>query len=132
MSQENVEIVKANYEAWAKGGLDRWLEHWVDDLHYRGVNPGDEGLIRGKDGLRAHIQEWIDTFDEFTFYGVDLIDAGADKAVATERMSGRAKISGVATDQTLGVLFTIREGKIARCREYATAQEALEAAGLSE
>ena len=131
MSQENIEIVKANYEAFAQGGIDRWLEHWADDLHYRGVNPGDEGPIHGKDGLRAHIQDWIDTFDEFTFYGVELIDAGADTVVSTERMSGRAKISGVETDQTLGVVFTIREGKIARCREYATTHEALEAVGLS-
>jgi hypothetical protein len=24
MSQENVEVVKANYEAFAQGGVDRW------------------------------------------------------------------------------------------------------------
>ena len=52
--------------------------------------------------------------------------------VSTERMSGRAKISGVETDQTLGAVFTIRDGKIGRCREYATTHEALEPAGLSE
>jgi integrase len=35
MSQENVEIVKANYEAFASRGLDGWMEHFADDVEYR-------------------------------------------------------------------------------------------------
>ena len=35
MSQENVEIVKAAYEAFARGGLDRYMEHFTDDVEYR-------------------------------------------------------------------------------------------------
>jgi ketosteroid isomerase-like protein len=47
-------------------------------------------------------------------------------------MSGRAKLSGVETDLTFAAVYTIRDGKIARGREYWTREEALEAAGLSE
>ena len=132
MSQENVEIVKANYAAFAQGGIDQWLEHWADDLDFQGVNPGDERPIHGKDGLRAHIQEWIDTFDDFGFDAVELFDAGPDTVVSFERFGGRARISGVEADQVFGVVFTIRDGKIAACREYATTHEALDAAGLRE
>ena len=46
--------------------------------------------------------------------------------------SGRAKLSGIETDLTYAVVHTIRDGKIARGREYMTRAEALEAAGLSE
>src|SRR5688572_21414358 len=113
MSQENVEIVKANYAAFAQGGIDQWLEHWADDLEFQGVNPGDERPIHGKDGLRAHIQEWIDTFDDFGFDAVELFDAGPDTVVSFERFGGRARISGVEADQVFGVVFTIRDGKIA-------------------
>jgi ketosteroid isomerase-like protein len=80
----------------------------------------------------AHIQFWTDTFDEFWFGPVELIDAGEDRVVAVERFGGRAKQSGVETDQTVGVVFTIRDGKIARLREYGTRAEALVAAGLRE
>jgi ketosteroid isomerase-like protein len=52
--------------------------------------------------------------------------------VAVLRYGGRAKLSGIETDETFGVVFTIRDGKIARGREYATRDQALEAAGLSE
>jgi ketosteroid isomerase-like protein len=46
--------------------------------------------------------------------------------------SGRAKLSGVETELTFAVFYTIRDGQIARGREYWTRDEALEAAGLPE
>ena len=133
MSQENVELVRRNYEAFAQGGLDRWMEYWSDDLDYRPAKDDfDFAPIHGKDAMRKHIGDWIDTFDEFWFEAVELIDAGGDMVVAVERFGGRAKLSGVETDQTGAVVLTLRERKIARCREYATRAEALEAVGLRE
>jgi ketosteroid isomerase-like protein len=63
---------------------------------------------------------------------MELIDAGEDQVIAVGRISGRAKLSGVETDLTSAALYTIRDGKIARGREYWTKDQALEAAGLSE
>ena len=132
MSRENVDIVRRYYEAYAQGGFDPWMEYWSDDLDHRPAQDGidDPGPIHGKDAMRKHIGDWIDTFDGYSFGPVELIDAGQDTVVAVERFGGRAKLSGVETDQTCGVVFTIRNGKIARCREYATRAEALEAVGL--
>jgi ketosteroid isomerase-like protein len=63
----------------------------------------------------------------------DRVDRRGGNAVAAVlRFGGRAKLSGLATDSTFGVVFWIRDGKIARGREYATREQALEAAGLSE
>ena len=59
---------------------------------------------------------------------MELIDAGEDTVVAVERFAGCAKLSGVETDQTAGEVFTLRNGKIARGREYLTREQALEAA----
>jgi ketosteroid isomerase-like protein len=134
MSQENVEIVKAAYETFARGGLDPWIDHFADDVDYRAIEgaPDDIGPIHGKNALRAWLQDWIDTFDEFWMEPVELIDAGPDTVVSVERFGGRARISGIETDQTDALVFTIRDGKVARCREYATRQEAHEAAGLSD
>jgi ketosteroid isomerase-like protein len=134
MSQENVELVKDAYETFAREGLDRFVEHFTDDVDYRAVEgaPDDSGPIHGKDAVRAWLQDWIDTFDEFWFEPVELIDAGEDTVVAVERFGGRAKLSGIETDQTEAVVYSIRGGKLARCREYATREQALEAAGLSE
>jgi ketosteroid isomerase-like protein len=134
MSQVNVEIVKVPYEAFARGGLDRFMEHFADDVDYQAVEgaPDDSGPIHGTDAVRAWLQDWIDTFDEFWFEPIELIDAGEDTVVAIERFGGRAKLSGVETSQTEAVVYSIRGGKLARCREHPTREQALEAAGLRE
>jgi ketosteroid isomerase-like protein len=134
MSQDNVEIVRRYYEAYARGGVDQLMEFWSDDIDHRAATGGidDTGPTLGKNAMRKHIGDWIDTFDEFWFEAMEVIDAGEDRVVAVERFGGRAKLSGVETDQTGAVVLTIREGKIARCREYGTRAEALEAVGLRE
>jgi ketosteroid isomerase-like protein len=71
-------------------------------------------------------------FDDLTVEPLELIDAGEDQVIAVLRFGGRAKLSGVETDLTYAVVYTIRDGKIARGREYWTKEQALEAAGLSE
>ena len=134
MSHENAAAVEAAYTSFAQGGLDRFIEHWTDDLDHRSIEgaPDDRGPILGKAALRAYIQDWIDTFHEFRIEPVELIELDDDRVVAVMRFGGRAKLSGVETDSTLGVVFTIRHGMNARGREYATREEALEAAGLRE
>ena len=134
MSQEDVEIVEAAYEALADEGLDRWIEYWSRDLEHRGIEgaPDDRGPIHGRDAMRAYVQDWIDLFDDFRIEPIELIDAGENTVVAILRFGGRAKLSRVTTDQIMGAVFQIRDGKIALGREYATRADALEAAGLSE
>jgi len=134
MSQESIAAVEDAYRAFASGGLDRFLEHWTDDLDHRSIEgaPDDRGPIHGKDAMRTYVQDWIDTFDEFSIEPVELIDADGDVVVAVLRYGGRAKLSGIETDETFGVVFTISDRKIARGREYRTRDQALEAAGLRE
>jgi ketosteroid isomerase-like protein len=134
MSKENVAVVEAALNAFARGGLDAAAEYWTDDIEHRSI-PGavdDRGPMHGKDAVRSFYQDWLDTFDEFWTEPVELIDAGGDHVVSVLRMGGRAKQSGIETNLTYALLNTIRDGKVARGREYATREEALEAAGLSE
>jgi ketosteroid isomerase-like protein len=48
--------------------------------------------------------------------------------VVVNRVSGRAKLSGVETDLTYAIVYTVRDGRIVRGREYATRDEAVAAA----
>jgi ketosteroid isomerase-like protein len=134
MSEENIKAVRDVAEAFKRGDLDTWAGYLADDIDYRAVEgaPDDHGPIHGKDALRAYVQDWQDTFDDFVSEPVELIDAGEDDVVAVIRISGRAKQSGVETDLTFAALYTFRDGKVARGREYWTREEAFEAAGLSE
>src|SRR5215203_2305349 len=134
MSQEkNVEVVKAALDAWPRG-LDALAEYWTDDIDHRAIEGAldDRGPMHGKEEVRDYLQDWLDMFDDFKVEPVELIDAGDDQVVGVLRVSGRAKLSRVETDLTYAVVYTIRDRKVARGREYATRKEALEAAGLSE
>ena len=134
MSEENVRTLRDAYEAFKRGDLDAWFGYMADNIDYRAVEgaPDDHGPIRDKDALRAYLQDWQDTFDDFTSEPLELIDAGDDNVIAVVRISGRAKLSGVETDLTYAALYTLRDGKVVRGREYWTREEALAAAGLRE
>jgi len=74
MSQENVETVRRNYEAFGQGGFDRWMEYWSDDLDYRPAKDDfDFGPIHGKKAMRKHMSDWTDAFDEYWFARVELV-----------------------------------------------------------
>ena len=134
MSQENVETVKAALDAMAQQGLDAFAEYWADDVEWRAVEGAldDRGPLHGKDACRAYVQDWLDTFDELTVEPRELIDAGTDQVVGVLHLAGRAKLSGIETNLTYAAVYGVRDGKIVRGREYATRDEALEAAGLRE
>jgi ketosteroid isomerase-like protein len=134
MSEENVKAVRDAAAALNRGDLNTWSEYCAEDIDYRAVEGAidDRGPIRGRAAIRAYMQDWFDTFDQLKGEPLELIDAGENQVIAVLRISGRAKLSGVETDLTYAALYTIREGKIARGREYWTREEALEAAGLSD
>lgn len=131
---ENVEVVVAAYEAFAARGVDGFGEFLTEDVDYRAVEgaPDDRGPMHGKEALRPYVQDWLDTFDEFTAQPVELIDAVENQVVAVIEISGRAKFSGVESTMTFAAVYGVRDGRIARGREYTTREEALKAAGLSE
>jgi ketosteroid isomerase-like protein len=134
MSEENVKAVRDAAAAFNRGDLDTWSEFWTDDIDYRAIEGAidDRGPMHGKAAVRAYVQDWLDNFDNFRSEAVELLDAGEDTVIAVVRISGLAKLSGIQTDLTYAALYTIRDGKIARGREYETRQEALEAARLRE
>jgi ketosteroid isomerase-like protein len=88
VSEENVKTVLDADAAFNGGDLDAWLEQWAaDDIDYRAIEgaPDDPGPIRGKNALRAYVQDWIGTFDDFRSDSVDLIDAGEDRVIVVTR-----------------------------------------------
>ena len=106
-------LIEAAYEALAEGGLDRFLEHWTEDLDHRAIEGAldDRGPLHGREAMRAYIQDWMNTLMG-SIHPIELIDGGGNTVAAVLRFSGRAKLSGVATDSTFGVVFSIRDGRV--------------------
>jgi ketosteroid isomerase-like protein len=134
MSERNVAIVEAALRAFESDGTGSMEDYFAEDIDHRAIEGSidDPGPIHGRDELRAYVEDWAETFDSLSVEPVELIDAGDDRVVALLRVSGRAKLSGVETDLTYAVLYTIRNGKIARGREYLDRDQALAAARLAD
>ena len=134
MSQENVEVVRRMLQAFADGGPAAMAEYWDPDIDWRAAEGAldDVGEMHGPVAVRRYIQDWIDTFDDFSVAVEDLRDVGDDRVLAIQRLNGRAKLSGTETDLRYAVVNTVRDGKVVRGREYLRLDQALEAVGLPE
>lgn len=134
MSQQDAEIVRDSLKALAERGVDGLAEFWHPDISWRAIEgaPDDVGEMRGTEAARHYVQDWLDTFDDFTVIPVELLDAGDGRVVAVEHVTGRARQSGIETELDYAVVHTLHAGKIVRVREYATRGEALETVGLVE
>jgi ketosteroid isomerase-like protein len=131
MSPDSSQIVREALEAFANQGVDGMTTFWHPDIDWRAIEgaPDDVGEMRGVPALRGYYEEWIDMFDDLTLRLEEVRDVGDDRAVARQRVTGRAKLSGAETELTYAVVYTIRDAKIVRGREYMTLEQALAAAG---
>jgi uncharacterized protein len=134
VSQENVEIVRRAFGALASGRVDAAAEFWHPDINWRAVEgaPDDVGEMRGIEAARAYVQDWYDTFDDFTAEPEELIAVGDDQVVAVIHNAGRAKRSGIPSELRYAAVYTLRDGRLVRVREYETRAEALKTVGLEE
>ena len=129
MSQENVRLVEAAYEALSSRGIEAFSEYWADDIEWRTMRDQWWGRKAG----RAYLQELLDLFDDFTTEPLELIDAGENGVVICLRYGGRSKRSGMPVPpEYFAIVIRVRDGEIAQASEYATRGEALAAVGLSE
>jgi ketosteroid isomerase-like protein len=134
MSQENVELVRDSLKASADGDLDATAEFWDADINWRAIEgaPDDVGEMHGPERLRRYLGELLEIFDNVTIVPEELLDVGDDRVVAVLRLAGRAKLSGLETELRFAVVYTLRDGKIVRGREYIDREQALQAVALSE
>ena len=126
MSEENVAVVRAIYDAWLAGTSARHLI--AEDLEY--VNPDyavESGIRRDRKALRAV----RDIYPDYKITPERYIDPGGDDVVVLGTASGTAA-SGVAMRLRQGFIWTVRDGRAVRLRWFNDWDEALAAAGVPE
>jgi ketosteroid isomerase-like protein len=133
VSEENVEIVRAVYEALARHDAETPYRFYADDIEWE-VGPRwasvGQAVVHGHEGVRRVWRDIVAVFGDFEVDAEDLIDAG-DRvlAVVSERGSGRT--SGAQAEHRHYAVWELRAGKITRIRVFQDRGEAERAAGLS-
>ena len=132
MSQENVEIVLGQWDAWSTGDLDRWAQAWDSETVVFAPKGWPEGEVtRGLDAWRRQGQRLRDTWAEARIE-VDEIQGVEDRVIARIRYLTLGADTGIPFATALAVVSILGEGKITRAYFAWKMPEALEAAGLSE
>jgi ketosteroid isomerase-like protein len=144
MSQENIELVLGVFETpdvdyvplyRDDGGWAGQAEALAPFLHadFECVMHafGSEKRYAGLDGLRAFMLDWMAPWTTYRIETERAIDLG-ERVVLLNRDRGLREGSTQEVVGRLAVVFTVRDGKIARIDTYTTRADALEAVGLSE
>lgn len=130
MSQEKVEIVQRQIEAWNRRDLRAWLSFLSPDAEIdwsRSRGPL-RGIYRGHREHEAFWNEFWSTFEDVQVETHGFTDAGSEVVIPnTAHVRGRDGIEVVARS---AFVYVVEDGQITRHRMFQERAEALEAVGL--
>ena len=131
MSQENVEVVKAFFDAWNAGDMDALRETYDPDIIVRMPEGWPEpGPYVGRDAVMRQWEQQRETWEADALELIsDFIDAGDRVAV---RVIWRGTGRGPESNIELTTVQTVRKGRTLAIDHFWDHAEALEALGLSE
>jgi ketosteroid isomerase-like protein len=131
MSNENVEIVRAAYDAWNRGDMEAVREAYHPDAILCALESWPEAgpPVVGREAVIETFAQMKATWDTDSMQAISLIDAGDSVVVRT---MWRGVGHGPDLNMELTIVFTLRKGKIFLLELFWNHAEALEAIGLSE
>jgi uncharacterized protein len=91
----------------------------------------DAEVVRGVDAVKRSTRRWLGTFDDYSRALEELIDAG-DEVIAVLRLRGTGRGSGAPIEGRVAQVWTFRNGKVVRYRDFPNKAAALMAAGLPD
>jgi ketosteroid isomerase-like protein len=130
MSQENIEVVRRGYEAYARGDLAAMLTAVDPEITIYREEP-DGATFHGSEGLLEAIAEWVEDFEDFTLTPEEFIDADGQVLVRVHQ-TAVGEQSGAPIEATFWFVHTVSDGKVTRLEMFANRAHALEAARISE
>ncbi len=135
MSRENVELVRAAWQAWERGDMEAIFAFYDpaivwDQTHYGAAEL--RAIYHGHDGIRRFFREWLAPFEGYHAHAEEFIDAG-EAVVVRIRQGGRGKQSGAEVEMPpYWQVYRLREGRAIGIEVYGNQGEALAAVGLRE
>jgi ketosteroid isomerase-like protein len=134
MSEENVDRLREQINALARGDLARWLEGFDPEVEFR-LPPEwpDEGQGKGREAALASMKGALgvaETFD-INIRGITELES-PDRLLVNTHVAATGAGSGVPVEFDRYDVITMRNGKIIRSEIFLNRAQALEAAGLKE
>jgi ketosteroid isomerase-like protein len=136
MSEENVDGMRRNLEAWQSDDLEAFMAGIHPAIEWHAVLQrlveGPQSVYRGHEGVRRIWHTYRTDLDGFEVEAQEIRDVGGDRVLFLGRIRWRGVASGIVTESPFGMAITFRDGKMFHSVDYLSHAEALEAVGLSE
>jgi uncharacterized protein len=132
MSRDDIETLRAGYEAFSRGDWDAVLRDADPDLEFktadRVTNPG---TYHGAEEIRRFFEDLFEPFEEVTTEPEEFFQRG-DQIAVFLLVRSRPRGSSAGVENRIGHLWTMRNGKAVRFEVFPEREKVLEAIGLSE
>jgi ketosteroid isomerase-like protein len=131
MSEENVEVVRALFEAWNSGDMDAVREGYDPGIIWRPPEGWPEaGPYVGREAVMRQLEQLRETYDSDTIELIsNFIDVGDRVAV---RLIWRGVGHGPESNIEMTGVYTVRKSRIFSIEFFWDHAEALETLGVSE
>ena len=134
MSPDNVEIVRASWDAWRRGDMQALFDFYDPEVEWDMTHayvPG-MGVYHGHDGIREFFREWGDFFAEYHAEPQQFI-AADDNVMVRVTQTGRGRASSVGVEMPgYWQVYRLRDGRAVRVEIYRDETDALAAIGLAK
>jgi ketosteroid isomerase-like protein len=130
MSHENVETLRALFDAFARGDLETWDGLVDPEVEFIPEADWPEAEIRGRDAVRDFLAIVEEPWEPGAYKVGEITESG-DRVVGRMTRTLRGKASGIEVDYDYWIVATFRAGKLLRTEWFSDREQALEAAGLS-
>jgi ketosteroid isomerase-like protein len=118
--QENIKVVQDAYAAFGRNDVPGLLNHMTEDIDWHMFGPQElptGGPRKGKPEVSRFFKEVGETWNFEKFEPRQFIAQG-DMVVALGFYSGTAKSNGRTFGSEFAHVFTVRNGKVVKFREY--------------
>ena len=131
MSNENAELIRRAYQAYANGDLAAMLELVDPDLEWTYLDPALEHptprVCHGRQELEQVLRHWA---EDGLRAELEEVTSSGERVMVGARTPGVDAHVGRRGDDRAYSVFTVREGRIVALRDCRDRQEALQLAGL--
>ena len=126
---ENADVVRRLFDAFNRGDFEGALALVQDDVEWGEPPdiPDTGGVYRGHEGLVAEFARFLEAWEELRVDLEEMTHVGGQVVVLTHWI-GRSRGTRIEVDQRVAQVYELRDGKVARVRQFRTHEEALAAA----
>ena len=129
MSERNLRLLDEIFEQFNRTGQPR-TDSMHPDVEWVPIREDPDFEVRhGRAAVHTYLAGWGEAFDELRAERLETIASG-EKAFVWLRLSGKGRASSTPIEMEQGIVYTFRDGKVARGEEFTDRAEARRAAGL--